>query len=82
MSVNDTTTLETTTTTNSARFYAQNRITGKFFNGSAWSDEVPSKSFDAVELAFIKTVWMNVEPVEVETWESSCAEGWSIEWFR
>lgn len=63
-------------------FYVRNSVTGKFFNGSAWSDEVPSKSFDSVELAFIKTVWMNVEPVEVETWESSCAEGWSIEWFR
>lgn len=63
-------------------FYARNSVTGKFFNGSAWSDEVPSKSFDVIEIAFIRTVWLNVEAIEVETWESSCAEGWSIEWFR
>ena len=73
---------ENTTTAATTEFYAQNSITGLFFNGTDFSDQKPSKAFDRTEIAFIKTVWLNVEPVEVETWESSCAEGWSIEWFR
>jgi hypothetical protein len=72
----------TTTATAATEFYAQNSITGLFFNGTDFSDQKPSKAFDRTEIGFIKATWSNVEPVEVEAWESSCAEGWSLEWFR
>jgi len=72
----------TTTTTTTTEFYARNSITGLFFDGVSFSDRQPSKAFDRTEIAFIKTVWANVEPVDVETWESACSEGWSLEWFR
>jgi len=72
----------TTTAAAAAEFYAQNSITGLFFNGTDFSDRKPSKAFDRTEIGFIKATWANVEPVEVETWESACTEGWSLEWFR
>jgi hypothetical protein len=55
----------TTTTTTATEFYAQNSITGLFFNGTDFSDQKPSKAFDRTEIAFIKAAWSNVDaPVE------------------
>jgi hypothetical protein len=65
-----------------ARYFAKNSVTGLYFDGRTWESSSPAKSFDAVEIAFIKATWANVvmEPLTEE--QQAAEEGWSLEWFR
>lgn len=64
------------------KHYLRNAITGLYFDGLRWASLQPTKSFDAVDVAFIRCVWANVVAVPLTPEQEANEEGWSLEWFR
>jgi|694.fasta_scaffold98628_4 hypothetical protein len=64
------------------KHYLRNAITGLYFDGLSWASLKPVKSFDGVDVAFIRCVWENVVAVPLTPEQEANEEGWSLEWFR
>jgi hypothetical protein len=64
------------------KHYLRNAITGLYFDGLSWASMKPVKSFDGVDVAFIRCVWENVVAVPLTPEQEANEEGWSLEWFR
>lgn len=43
------------------RFFVRNTITGLYFDGTSFASQSPTRSFDTVEVAFLRAAWANVE---------------------
>ena len=64
------------------KHYLRNAITGLYFDGLSWASLKPVKSFDGVDVAFIRCVWENVGAVPRTPEQEANEQGWSLEWFR